>query len=674
MNNSELKKQVKKLHEQIDDLRYRYHVLNDPEVTDMMYEGLMDELKKIEEAHPEFLTSDSPTQRVAGEPLSKFEKVPHKVQQWSFGDAFDEEDLRAWEEKILRFLTKKLGERPSDLSYNVEVKIDGLHIVLTYEDGRLVTAATRGDGKIGEDVTANIKTIHSIPLTISEEGTFVAEGEVWMSTKVFERINKEREKNGEVLYANPRNIAAGTIRQLDPKIVAKRQLGFTAYDISFGNIPASQDLEIKKLHELGFPTEKDDMVCKDLNGVLELYNTWKERKTDKPFWIDGLVVKVNEKKYQDALGFTGKSPRWAIALKFPAEQGTSKIKDIYVQVGRTGALTPVALMEPVQLAGTTVTHATLHNFDEIARLDVRVGDTVVVEKAGDVIPKIVRVLPKMRSGKEKKVKEITECPICHSKVERKSISDKKKGTSAALFCTNAKCYAQELQSLIHFVSKKAFNIDGLGKKIVQQLLDAGLIKNSADFFTLTSDDVIHLEGFAEISANNLIASINTSKQVTLARLLFALGIEQVGEETAIRLAEHFGSLEKIMKASVDELAAVADVGPRVAALLSEYFAEEDNQELISALQKNGVAITNQQSHAKSQKLAGKTVVVTGTLQQLSRDEAKELIRLHGGSVSSSVSKKTDFLVVGENPGSKYEKAKQLGVTILDESVFLKKVG
>ncbi len=677
----ELKDKVKRLREQIDDLRYRYHVLNDPQVTDAMYEGLTEELKQVEAEYPELITPDSPTQRVAGKPLDKFEKIVHTVPQWSFNDAFDEADLVAWETRILKFLEKELGERPSDISYVCELKIDGLHMVLTYEKGVLKTAATRGDGKVGEDVTQNIRTIQSVPITLREPVSIVAEGEVWLARDMLVKINEERKKEEMPLFANPRNAAAGTIRQLDAGIVAKRKLSLTAYDISSIKEQRTttseqididtQEKELLKLKALGFLTDSHWKVCGTMKEIVAFYHSWMDKREGQPFWIDGIVIKVNEKKYQDALGFTGKAPRWAIALKFPAEQGTTKVKDIFVQVGRTGALTPVALMEPVKLAGTTVTHATLHNFDEIARLDVRVGDTVVVEKAGDIIPKVVRVLEKMRVGKEKKVKEPTHCPICGSEVQRREVLDKKQGSSAALFCANPTCYAQELERIRHFASKRAFDIDGLGEKIVEQLVDEGLIKNAADIFTLTKGDLEPLERWAEKSAQNLIDAIEKAKDVTLARFIFGLGIPHVGEETALRLANHFGTVENIINASVEVLQEVPDIGPRVGESIVEFFGDKENKKLVDDLKRNGVRIKNEEIRSKNGKLAGKTFVLTGTLETLSRDEAKDKIRELGGDVSGSVSKNTDFVVAGEEAGSKLDKALALGVTILDEEKFLK---
>lgn len=672
---SDLTKRVERLRAQINDLRYRYHVLNDPEVTDAMYDGLMDELKKIEAEHPDLVTPDSPTQRVAGKPADKFEKIKHVVPQWSFNDAFDEDDIRDWQKRILKMLEKSEGKRPTDISYVCELKIDGLHMVLTYENGRLKNGATRGDGTVGEDVTQNVRTIQSVPLVLPEPVSLVAEGEVWLSAKMLDSINQEREAAGEALFANPRNAAAGAIRQLDSSIVAKRKLALTAYDISLvtnGTLKLdTQSKELETLKELGFKTDTHWRVVKSVEEIMKFWAEWQHKKTTQDFWIDGVVIKVNQKKYQDALGFTGKAPRWAIAFKFPAEQGTTRIKEVYVQVGRTGALTPVALMEPVKLAGTTVTHATLHNFEEIERLGVRVGDTVVVEKAGDIIPKVVRVLDKMRTGSEKKIKEPTKCPICGSAVMRKDTADKKQVKSVALFCVNSKCFAQELERLIHFVSKRAFDIDGLGEKIVEQLMQEGLVKNAADFFTLTLGDIEPLERFAEKSAENLINSIAAARSVTLARFVYALGIRHVGEETAIRLAEHFGELKKIQIASLEDLQAVPDIGPRVAESIAEYFGDKNNQELIADLQAHGVKIAKVDKPNTAGPLTGQSFVLTGGLEAMSRDEAKDRLRALGATISESVSKKTTFVVVGSDPGSKYDKAKKLGVTILDETGLLK---
>lgn len=674
MIGKELKRQVDRLRSQIDDLRYRYHVLNDPEVTDAMYDGLMDELRKIESSHPELVTPDSPTQRVAGKPLDKFEKVVHTVPQWSFNDAFSETDMRDWEERILKLLAKEFNHRPTDINFVCELKIDGLHMVLTYESGLLKTAATRGDGKVGENVTQNVRTIKTVPLRLREAVDMIAEGEVWLSSDMLAAINQERAKDSEPLFANPRNAAAGTMRQLDSSIVAARKLSFTAYDISAGLALTEQAGELQKLKQLGFLTDTHWQVCRSIDEVIKFHDLWQKNAKSQPFWIDGIVVKVNQKKYQDALGYTGKAPRWAIAYKFPADQATTKIIDIYAQVGRTGALTPVALMAPVQLAGTTVTHATLHNFDEIKRLDARVGDTVVVEKAGEIIPKVLRVLEKMRTGREKAVREPKVCPVCHATVERREIVDKKQTKSAALFCTNSTCYAQELERIIHFAGKRAFDIDGLGTKIVEQLVNEGLIKNPADIFTLKKGDLEALERFAEKSADNLVRAIAAAKSVSLSRFIFGLGIPHVGEETARRLAEQFVTLEKVMKSSLEELQNVSDIGPRVAKSIAAYFSDQQNQKLVRELIKNGVKIQSQKSKVKNNKLSGRTFVLTGTLSALTRDEAKNKIRALGGEISESVSRQTNYVVAGKNPGNKHNKAKNFGVEILDEQKFFKLLG
>ncbi len=669
MNTQE--KRAQKLRAQINELRHRYHVLNDPEVTDAMYDPLMHELRKLETEYPELITPDSPTQRVAGTVLDKFEKITHKVPQWSFNDAFTESDISEWQLRIEKILIKELGQRPDDLSYVCELKIDGLHMVLTYENGILNTAATRGNGVVGEDVTQNIKTIHTVPLVLTEKIDLVAEGEVWMNVAQFARLNEERVASDEPLFANPRNATAGTIRQLDSSIVEKRKLSFTAYDISLGDAPKTQSDELKKLAHLGFTTDAHWKEANTHAEIIAIWKEWQKKKKELPYWIDGIVVKVNQKKYQDALGYTGKAPRWAIALKFPAEQGTTVIEDIYVQVGRTGALTPVALLAPVQLAGTTVTHATLHNFEEIDRLGVRIGDTVVVEKAGDIIPKVIRVLDKLRTGNEKKVVVPRKCPICGSFVQKREIIDKKQGKSAALFCSNARCFAQERERIIHFASKHAFDIEGLGDKIVEKLMDEQLIAEAADIFALEKDELVTLEKFGEKSAENLIAAIEKSKNVTFERFIIALGIRHVGEETALRLAQKFPSLETLLHASREELEAVEDIGPRVADSIIEFCADARERKHVTELLNRGVRIIYPDSSATriSHALSGKTFVLTGTLSTWSRDEATEQIRRLGGHVSGSVSKKTDYVVAGAEAGSKLRKAEELGVIILDEEAF-----
>ena len=684
---------VEKLRAQVDDLRYRYHVLNDPQVTDAMYDGLMDELRKIEKEHPELVTPNSPTQRVAGKPSEKFEKVTHTVPQWSFNDAFNEEDMVDWEERIMKVLEKESGSRPKDLDYVCELKIDGLHMVLTYENGNLKIAATRGDGKVGENVTTNIKTILSVPLQVKSlkskvQSHLVVEGEVWMDKEMLKKINVIRAKQGEDLFANPRNAAAGTIRQLDPAIVAERKLVLTSYDISSDNAPETQEQELQMLKDLGFKTDTHWKVCKNLKEIFEFHKHWQKNKTSQDFWIDGVVIKVNQKKYQNALGFTGKAPRWAIAYKFPAEQGATKVKEVIWGVGRTGAITPVAVMDPVKLAGTTVTHATLHNWDEIERLGVKVGDTVVVEKAGDIIPKIIRVLDKMRTGEEKTIREPKNCPICKSPVERKQTLDsrlqtiddergskvqspKSKVQTVALFCTNKNCYAQQLRRIIHFAGKSAFDIKGLGKKIVEHLVKEGLIENAADIFRLTKGDLDPLERFAEKSATNLVDAISAAKKVTFARFINALGIPRVGEETAIKLAEEYKTLENLMKADISGLEKIGDIGPQVSDSIYEFFRDEKNKKLLHDLIKNGVEVRSSRFTVRGSKLSGQAFVLTGALSSMTRDEAKEKIRQLDGEINESVSKNTTAVIAGENPGSKLEKAVKLGVKVLTEGEFLR---
>ncbi|MBU0661403.1 NAD-dependent DNA ligase LigA [Patescibacteria group bacterium] len=671
-----IEQKIQKLRKQIDELRYKYHVLNDPEVTDAMYQGLMDELIKLEEEYPEYKSSDSPTERVAGAVLDAFEKVPHSVQQWSFADAFNEEDLQNWEDRNKRILEKELGRSVDDLDYTVELKIDGLHAVLTYKKGILEVAATRGDGKIGENITEHIKMMPTVPFVLSEEVDIIVEGEIWMNEKVMKDLNKERAEIGQPLFANPRNAAAGTVRQLDSNMVKERKLACTVYDISqydenqksSVNI-ISQAVELQSLERLGFLTDNHWKVCKNVAEILVFYKNWTGKQRSLDFWIDGLVVKVNKKEYQDILGFTGKSPRWGIAMKFPAEQGTTRIKDVYVQVGRTGALTPVAHMEPVSLAGTTVTHATLHNFEEIDRLDVRVGDRVVVEKAGDIIPKVVRVLTKMRTGEEVKILPPKTCPICHAEVFQREIEGKKE-KSAAYFCMNKKCFYKELKNIIHFVSKKAFNIDGFGKRIVEQFLELGLIKNIADIFTLSEGDISVLEGFGEKSASKLISAIKNSKKVSFDKFIFSLGILHVGEESSVLLADAFDSIEALKKASQEEIEAINEIGPKMAESLFAYVHDEESLQLLDELFANGVEIIyEKKSIGGNLPFEGKIFVITGTLPNMSRDEAKDKIRELGGKISSSVSKKTDYLLAGENAGSKLEKAKGLGVEVVGVAVF-----
>lgn len=673
MTYEEIKKRIEKLRKEIDYYRYQYHVRDIQEISDAALDSLKKELYDLEAKHPELITPDSPTQRVAGKPLDKFEKIIHQVSQWSFDDAFTREDMEDWENKILNYLEKETGKRPGDVEYMCELKIDGLHIVFTYENGVLKTAATRGDGKVGENVTQNIRTIQSVPLKLKEEVDVITEGEVFMGKSNLEKLNKERKKAGEQIFANPRNAAAGTIRQLDSSIVAKRNLDTFVYDISKGEIPDTQEKELKRLEQLGFKVNPFRRLCRNLDEVIEFWSQWQKKKDKEDYWIDGVVIKVNQRQYQELLGFTGKSPRWAIAFKFPAEQGTSIVEEVYVQVGRTGALTPVAKLRSVQLAGTTVTHATLHNFDEVERLGVKVGDTVIVEKAGDVIPKIVKVLPNMRTGKEKNIHRPTKCPVCGSEVSNKKLNAGSEEEQVILYCQNKNCFAQELQKITHFVSKKCFDIDHCGEKVVEQLVNAGLIEDAADLFTLTYGDLESLDRFGEKSARNLIEAINARRKISFARFINALSIPQVGEETAEDLAENFKTLDNLANASAEELRKVYGVGEKVALSVEEYFKNKKNLQYIEKLIANGVEIEKQSTHKKSGPLTGQTFVLTGTLASVPREDAKEKIKALGGEISESVSKKTTAVIVGENPGSKYDKAKDLGIKIMEEGDFLKMI-
>lgn len=672
MTKAEAKNRIEKLKEVIRHHRYLYHVLDKQEISDAALDSLKAELKKLEDEYPEFLTPDSPTERVGGEPLEKFEKVKHEVLQWSFNDAFTEDEIRDFDKRVKKNLDLP-AQAGKSTTYTCELKIDGFKIILTYKKGVLQTAATRGDGKIGENVTQNVKTIESIPLRLREDVDVVVEGEIWMPRREFERINKEREKKGEPLYANPRNVAAGTIRQLDPKIVAARKLDSFIYDIGQASfsLPQTQFEELKRLQDLGFKVNKHFKLCKTIDDVIEYWRQWEKKAKKENYLIDGVVVKVNERELQEKLGYTGKAPRFAIAFKFPAEEVTTVVEGVTVQVGRTGALTPVAHLKPVVVAGSTVSRATLHNFDEIKRLDVRIGDTVIIRKAGDIIPEVVEVLKDLRSGKEKIIKTPTKCPVCDSPVSKEPIGGRQ-GESAALYCTNKNCFAIELEKIIHFVSKKGMNIDGMGEKIVEQLMNEGLIADYADIYELEFGDLESIERFAEKSAENLIKAIGKSKRVPLAKFLFALGIRHIGEETAVLIAEQFGSLGAIQKVTITGFEAVEGIGDVVAQSISEWFQGKDNQKVLKKLLKHIHTVGPKKVPKKKLKLSGKSFVITGTLESMSRDEAKQKIKELGGKVSSSVSGATDFLVLGVDPGAnKVTAAEKFGTKTLNEKEFLK---
>lgn len=660
-----MKDRLNKLKELLEKHRYLYHVLDKPEISDEAYDSLFRELEKIEAEHPELITSDSPTQRVGAEPLKEFTKVTHTSQQWSFDDVFDTEELLKWEEKVKNFM-KKAGIENEKLEYCCELKIDGLKIVLTYKDGKLIQGATRGDGVVGEEVTSNIRTIQSIPLKLKKEIDINVVGEVWLGKKNLKKINKEREKLGEPIYANTRNLAAGSLRQLDSKITASRGLDSFIYDIDQNSSKEidSQHDEIKFLSELGFKTNTYTEVFDSIQGIEKFYNEWSKKKHELEYELDGIVIKVNSLIVQKALGYTAKSPRWAVAYKFPAEQVTTVLEDIVLQVGRTGVLTPVAHLRAVKVAGSTVSRATLHNEDEIKRLDVRIGDTVILQKAGDVIPDIVSVVMELRPKDSKPYIFPKKVAACGGDGSIERIPGE-----AAWRCVSKDSFDQNRRKFHYFASKKCFDIDGMGPKILDVLIEEGLISSFNDIFTLKRGDLLALPRFAEKSVDNLLASIEKSKKITLPRLLASLSIPQVGEETAYDIAQHFGSVEKISEAKYKEIESIYGVGPIVARAVTDWFKESENKKLIKKLLKQ-IEI---QKETVGQKLAGKSFVFTGTMN-MDRVEAQALIRSLGGEVSSSVSKNTSYVVTGENAGSKLDKARELGVEVLDEGGFMDLVG
>ncbi len=676
MNKQQIKNRINKLKKEINHHRYLYHVLDKQDISDAALDSLKYELDGLESQYPEFITPDSPTQRVGGKPLDKFEKVKHKVRQWSFNDAFEKVEIIDFDKRVKKILIERVKKKDISLDYNCELKIDGLHVVLEYENGILKTGATRGDGEIGENVTQNLKTIESIPLKIERNINIIVEGEVFMPKDVFEKLNNERKEKSEPLFANPRNAAAGAIRQLDSKIVKERKLDCFIYDLSMFDknpslrletlfqAPKTQSEELKLLKKLGFKVSNLWKHCKREDEIFEFYDYWKKNKDKENYWIDGVVVKLNNIDWQKKVGHTGKAPRWAIAYKFPAEQTTTIIKDIKVQIGRTGALTPVAHLNPVKVAGSTVSRATLHNEDEIKRLDVKIGDTVIIQKAGDIIPEIVSVIKGLRTGKEKKFTMPKKCPNCKMTVVKPQ-------GEVAVYCANKSCFAVELRKLSHFVSKKAFNIDGFGPNKIKQLADEGIVSSFADIFDLKKGDIEPLERFAEKSVDNLIDAIEQSKDITLGKFIYALGIRHVGEETALDLSGILGSLGKFKTITKEELETISGIGPRVAESIYDYFRSKDNLKLVDDLLEAGVRIGGDKK--VSQKLKGRSFVLTGTLQALSRDEAKDKIRALGGNISSSVSASADYVVSGKKSGSKAEKAKKVGVKILNEEEFLRMI-
>ena len=654
---------VGKLRELLEYHSHKYYTLDAPEISDAAYDSLNRELKALEAEYPDLATSDSITQRVVGEALPFLKKVRHAVPQWSFNDAFSEEEVRAFDTRV-----EKLLGRPSEGGYDLELKIDGLKIVLTYERGRLVTAVTRGDGVVGEDVTHNVRTIKEVPEVLARPIDLVAEGEIYLTRSGFEKLNAERAKAGEPLFANPRNAAAGSIRQLDPAIAAARPLGAFMYDVAATSetLPPTQTEELSYLRELGLPVNPEHEHAETLEQIFDYWRAWDAGRERVDYQLDGVVIKVESRADQELLGYTGKAPRFAIAYKFPAEQVQTVIEDISLQVGRTGKLTPVAHMQPVLVAGTTVARATLHNEDFITTKDIRIGDTVILQKAGDIIPEVVAVVKELRPKGAKPWKFPTHSSLCggYGAVERVP-------GEAAHRCVVAGSFEQQSRKLIHFAGKSALDINGMGKETVKTLMQAGLISDFDDIFDLTKDELLSLDGFEELKAEKLLEGIKAARSQPLDRLLIGLGITHVGSETAYLLATRFGTLKALAKASEAELSAIEGVGPIIGTAVAAWFADENNLMLLDRLLTH-LKIAKVEAPAAGP-LAGQTVVVTGTLPTLSREEAEALVRRAGGKAASSVSKNTSFVLAGEAAGSKLSKANELGVPIIDESEFLDKL-
>ena len=680
---SDAKKRIAKLQDQIEELRYKYHVLDDPEITDEIYDSLTRELRGLEEQFPKLKDDSSPTNRVAGKALDKFIKVKHDVRMLSLNDVFSDQELADWETRIKKLLPSNVAGKDG-LEYYCELKLDGLAVSLIYENGIFVRGATRGDGFIGEDITQNLKTIRSIPLRLRPIAGKPApkllevRGEAVMRKEILVELNKQQEKLGKPMFANTRNVAAGSLRQLDPSLAASRKLDFFAYDIaqllpsSFHKFEKHSE-EHELMRDFGFKVDSHDQVAKNLDEVKKYIEKIGKLRESFPFGTDGIVISVNKLEYQDRLGVIGKAPRYMAAYKYPAEKATTRVLDIQVNVGRTGVLTPFAVFEPTVVAGSRISKATLHNLDQIERLGVKIGDTVVIEKAGDVIPAVVQVLPKMRTGKEKRFTMPKKCPVCDSPVERRDIGGTSRAgisakESAAYYCTNPVCPAKNQRGMEHFVN--AFEIYTIGPKVIARFKDEGLISDAADLFTLTEGDINTLERFGEKSAGNIIQSIQSHKRIPLARFIYSLGINNVGEQTSEDLAEHFHALEKLMSASEEEINNLENIGPIVSKSVAEWFKHKENKRFIDKLLANGVDII-EQAKKKTGKFTGKTFVITGTLSTMSREEAKLKIKSLGGKITESVSKKTDYVIVGADPGSKYEKAQKLGVAILDEKAFKK---
>lgn len=665
---STIKEKIEQLRNTIRYHDRKYYVENNPEITDYEYDRLIKELEHLEKSHPDLITPDSPTQRIGGAPLTHFPAVEHKIPMLSIDNTYSQDELREFDRRIKRMLNI---DNRQDIEYVVELKIDGVAVSLLYENGFFVRGATRGDGLRGDDVTANLKTIRQIPLrfVFPDRGRKIptvleVRGEVYLPNKEFQKLNEEKEEKGEPQFANPRNAAAGSLKLLDPRITARRNLRIFAYTIGY-----REGLELKThseclelIRELGFPVNPHNRLCKNIDEVIRYCNEWDNRRKELDYMVDGMVVKINSLALYDQLGYTSKAPRWVISYKFQPEQAVTRIEKITTQVGKTGTITPVANLTPVQLAGTTVCRATLHNFDEIQRKDVRIGDYVVVQKAGEIIPQVVQVLKEKRTGTEKIFQEPTNCPACSSKASREGVY---------LRCHNPLCPAQAKRLIKFFAGRDAMDIEGLGPALIEQLVDKGLLKDYADIYSLKYDDLVSLERMGEKSASNLIHAIERSKDRDLSRLICALGINNVGTHTAEVLAEHFDSLDKLAHATRDELESIHEIGPVVARSVVTFFQNKHTGEIIEKLKARGVNTRKlpSQKVIKNPKISGKSFVITGTLQKYSRSEVENLIKSLGGRIISAVSKKTNYLIAGEDPGSKLDKARELNIQILNEKDF-----
>jgi DNA ligase (NAD+) len=667
----DLERRIDSLRDKIRHHEYLYYVQDQPEISDADFDKLMQQLKALETEHPGLVTADSPTQRVGGKPREGFVKVAHSSPMLSLDNTYNEEELRSWERRV-----HELSGR-EDVDYVCELKLDGMSLALIYERGKLVRGITRGDGSIGEDVTLNVRTVRSVPLSIPVEKLkkagippdFEVRGELLMPLAAFKKMNEDRESKGLSLFANPRNATAGTVRQLESRVTAERRLDYFSYAL-LKNGRTYFDRHSKTLDALdaaGFKVNQSRKLVHDIDEAWAFIGQWEEKRESLPYEIDGIVIKVDRVALQDELGFTGKAPRWAIAYKYAARAGITKLEDIRVQVGRTGKLTPVAMLAPVLIGGTTVRNATLHNMDEIERLGVKIGDWVQVERGGDVIPKVAKVVEDKDHPRGTRNFEMPEkCPVCGTKVVRTE-------GEVDYRCVNANCPAKLRETILHFASRGVMNIDGMGDALVNQLTDRGLVKNVADIYKLTKADLLSLERMGDKSAQNILDEIEKSKKLPLERVIYGLGIRMVGERTAEFLAEHFGSMEELEKASVEELQNVNEVGPRIAESIAEFFSIAANRKLVEGLREAGLTLSGQKKQ-RGTKLTGKTFVLTGTLAHFTRDEAKKMIEDAGGKVTGSVSKKTDYVVAGADAGSKLDKAKEIGVAVIDEKGLSKLLG